>query len=222
MDSFSPSEFFDLSAFAHPSLFAVHEPVWLALSLIAPYLAAAKLGIIEGTVEKGAILVNPETISIGKGTVVEAGAYIKGPCIIGEKCEVRHGAYMRGNVIVGNRCVIGHATEVKNSIFLDGSHAGHFAYVGDSILGNNVNLGAGVKCANLRFDGKPIRIGSHPTGLRKCGAILGDKVQLGCNSVTNPGTVVGKGSLCVPCMNISGVIAPLSILKPKKVLHAAQ
>ena len=118
----------------------------------------------------GAALLDSD-IQIGRGSIVEPGALIKGPTIIGDNTEVRQGAYLRGNCLVGDRCVVGHATEVKTSIMLNGSKAGHFAYIGDSILGNDVNLGAGTKLANLkiikvdmtlRIEGKLFR-----TGLRK-------------------------------------------------------
>ncbi|MFN0064852.1 MAG: LpxA family transferase [Chlamydiales bacterium] len=216
MVSFSTAQLFDLTAFQHRTLFDC-EFVWEALAKIPPYLALFPLGEIKGEVEPGAFLVHPELISLGEGSVIEAGAYVIGPCIIGKKCEVRHGAYIRGNVITGDHCVIGHATEVKNSIFLNGAQAGHFAYVGDSILGNKVNLGAGTKCANLRLDRRkvPIVFGKEriDTGLRKLGAILGDEVQTGCNSVTNPGTIMGKKSLCVACSTPTGVIPPKTIIK---------
>lgn len=196
------SELFDLSDFAHRALFKEGRPVWEALKEIRSYLDAFTLWDSD------------ERVFIGQGTVVEPGAYIKGPCIIGANCEVRHGAYIRGNVIVGDGCVIGHATEVKNSIFLNGAKAGHFAYLGDSILGNGVNLGAGTKCANLRFDGGSIRVKQRiDSGLRKFGLIAGDGVQTGCNSVTNPGTVMGKGSVLGPCAVAKGVIAEKAIVK---------
>jgi NDP-sugar pyrophosphorylase family protein len=166
---------------------------------------------------KGATLANKD-IYIGRGTVVEPGAYIKGPTIIGNNCEIRHGAYIRGNVLVGNRCVIGHTTEVKNSCFLDQSKAGHFAYIGDSILGNRVNLGAGTKLANLNIGGIPIQIILNQkkinTGLKKFGAILGDEVEIGCNAVTNPGTMLGKGSIVYPnTMVKKGLYPPKSIIR---------
>ncbi len=149
----------------------------------------------------GAILAG-DKISIGKGVLVEAGAMIKSPTIIGHMNEIRQGAYIRGYCLTGSGCVIGHVTEVKHTVFLNGAKAGHFAYLGDSILGNNVNLGAGTKLANLRFtEGSvPIKTPEGPidSGLRKFGAILGDSVQTGCNSVTNPGSVLGKGSLVLP------------------------
>jgi NDP-sugar pyrophosphorylase family protein len=216
MDPFSPSYYFDLSTFAHAPLFEVDEPVWVPLKKIRDYLFSTLLGNIQGCVDERAYLIHPEEITIGKGTIVEPGAYIHGPCIIGENCQIRHGAYIRGSVLVGNQCVIGHATEVKNAIFLDGAQAGHFAYVGDSILGNHVNLGAGTKCANLRFDKHPISItfdGKRiSSGLRKLGAIFGDYSQTGCNAVTNPGTLIGKGNCLPPCIAAQGMISPQSAL----------
>ncbi len=151
-------------------------------------------------------------IQIGKGTVIEPGALIKGPTIIGDHTEVRQGAYVRGNCLIGDRCIVGHTTEMKSAIMLNDAKAGHFAYIGDSILGNAVNLGAGTKLANLkivdfemviRVEGK-----EYKTGLRKLGAILGDNVQTGCNSVTSPGTLLGKNSLVYPCVNVSGGYHP--------------
>lgn len=216
MNPFSPDRFFDLSNFKHAALFDKCVFVWEALSRIAPYLKD-HAGVIEVTVPKEAHLVNRESISIGKGTVVEPGAYICGPCIIGENCQVRHGAYIRGNFICGDRCVIGHDTEIKNAIFINDTHAAHFAYVGDSILGNRVNLGAGTKCANLRLDNGQIKVhldGTvYPTGLRKLGAIFGDDAQTGCNSVTNPGTFFGKKATCYPCVNFGGVLAAEHLAK---------
>jgi len=149
----------------------------------------------------GAVLLGRRLL-IGRGVLVESGAWIKEPAVVGDQTEVRQGAYMRGYCLIGRRCVVGHATEVKHSVFLDDAKAGHFAYVGDSILGNQVNLGAGTKLANLRFTGGEVQVktpnGPVNTGLRKIGAILGDRVQTGCNSVTNPGTVVGRDSMVLP------------------------
>ena len=152
--------------------------------------------IMAGAILKG------NGIKIGRGVLIEPGAYINSPSVIGDESEVRHGAYMRGHCLIGRNCVVGHVTEVKHTIFLDGAKAGHFAYLGDSILGNKVNLGAGTKLANLRFikGDVPIAIpGSMiKSGLRKLGAILGDYVQTGCNTVTNPGTLLGKKSMVTP------------------------
>ncbi|MCE5319364.1 MAG: UDP-N-acetylglucosamine diphosphorylase [Parachlamydia sp.] len=217
MPSTHPDSFFDLVHFQHAAIFKNLEHVWEALGRISPYLKSLSLGKIETTVPEGIYLINREQISIGQGTLLEPGAYIKGPCVIGKNCTVRHGAYIRGDLIAGDNCVIGHDTEVKNAIFLDGAHAAHFAYVGDSILGNRCNLGAGVKCANLKLDGAVVDLfmdGKRiSTGLRKFGAIVGDGVQIGCNCVTNPGTLLGRGVLCYPCLNIGGFVPADQIIK---------
>ena len=159
-----------------------------------------------------------DLVQIGRGVVVEAGALIKGPVIIGDDTEVRQGAYVRGDCIFGRGCVIGHATEVKHSIFMDQAKAGHFAYVGDSILGNGVNLGAGTKMANLKLAPGNVKVGMGgrmvDTGRRKLGAILGDGVQTGCNSVTNPGTLLGRESLVMPNVAVApGFYPPGSVIR---------
>lgn len=167
----------------------------------------------------GAIL-SGQKIAIGQGVFVEAGALIKSPAIIGDCTEIRQGAYLRGYCLVGKRCVVGHVTEVKHSIFFNDAKAGHFAYLGDSILGNGVNLGAGTKLANLRFTGGevPIRTatGTLASGLKKLGAIMADGVQTGCNSVTNPGTLLGKKTMLMPNTTApSGYHPPNSLIKGK-------
>ncbi len=160
-------------------------------------------------------------IQIGWGTVIESGAYLGRRTLIGDRCEVRQGAYVRGNCVTGTGCVIGHATEVKNSIFLDNAKAGHFAYVGDSILGAGVNLGAGTKLANLKIVRGNIVININnkkvDTGVRKLGALLGDGCETGCNSVTSPGTLLGPGSMLYPNTNApSGYYAPQTVISPAK------
>lgn len=195
-------DFFSLEEFAHKVLWEEGEKIWSPLLVMDRYLSqyTAK---IEIKVPKHAYLDLPNLISIGKGTVIEPGVYIQGPCIIGKNCILRHGAYLRGGVILGDCCVVGHATEVKHSIFLNYAAAAHFTYVGDSILGNSVNLGAGVKCANLRLDRRPVM-----PGLAKLGAILGDRAQVGCNAVLNPGTFVGKEAIIYPLQLVKGMILP--------------
>lgn len=211
--------FFDLSQFPHALLFEKAGPCpWNALEILEAYLKANSFGKIEGEISSNAYLINPETITIGEGSVVEAGAYIQGPCIIGKGCTIRHGAYLRGNVLTGDGCVIGHTTEVKNSIFLNKAHAAHFAYLGDSIVGNGVNLGAGVKCANLRLDKQPIEVLFHEellkTGMKKLGALIGDNAQIGCGVVINPGTLIQKLVISHPNLVLSGFIPEKSIVKP--------
>lgn len=149
----------------------------------------------------GAFLMD-DAIEIGEGALVEPAAFVRGPAVIGARTEVRQAAYLRGEVLAGAGCVIGHATEAKNAIFLDGAKAGHFAYVGDSILGFGVNLGAGTKLANLKIiEGNVVvktEEGPVDTGRRKLGAILGDGTETGCNSVTSPGALLAPKSLVYP------------------------
>lgn len=216
MSSLSPDFYFDLSSFKHQAVFDTPF-VWTAITQISLYLKTLPLGQILTEVPAGAHLIDRETIFIGRGTVVEPGAYIKGPCYIGENCTIRHGAYLRGDVLTGDYCVLGHDSEFKNALLLNHAHAAHFAYVGDSILGNHVNLGAGTVCANLKLDRSPVIIHADgrrvETGLKKFGAILGDGAQTGCNSVLNPGTLFGKHAMCYPCLNIGGMIPPNQIIR---------
>lgn len=151
-------------------------------------------------------------VFIGKNTVVEAGAYIKGPTYIGENSTIRHSAYIRGHVFVGNHCIVGHCTEAKHAVFLDHSKAGHFAYVGNSILGNNTNLGAGTKLANLKLNHQEIKYLDPTTNkivasnLKKFGAIIGDHSQTGCNSVLSPGTLLLPKTFILPCVHFHGTL----------------
>jgi len=218
MEQLTPKSFFDLTAFEHKALFSDCQYVWQALANIKSYLASYPLGSIESEIPASAHLVDPELITIGANVTIEPGAYIKGPCIIGPGTVVRHGAYLRGNVIIGNNCVVGHDTEMKHSIILNGAKAAHFAYLGDSILGNDTNLGAGTKCANLRLDNGNVAITCEGelfnTGLRKLGAIFGDGTQTGCNTVANPGTITGKEVFCYPGTLCSGYIAANQLVRP--------
>jgi acetyltransferase-like isoleucine patch superfamily enzyme len=159
----------------------------------------------------GAYLFDDEII-IGPRTVVEPGALIKGPTVLGADTEVRQGAYIRGTCLIGSGCVVGHSTEMKNSIMLDGAKAGHFAYIGDSILGRDVNLGAGTKLANLKMIPGMVTVAvkgrRYDTGRRKLGAILGDRTETGCNSVTAPGTMMGPGSIVYAGVSVPGGYYP--------------
>jgi acetyltransferase-like isoleucine patch superfamily enzyme len=166
----------------------------------------------------GAFLFN-DTIIIGPGTIVEPGVFIKGPVVIGDRTEIRQGAYIRGDCIVGNRCVVGHTTEMKGSILLDGAKAAHFAYVGDSILGRDVNLGAGTKLANLKMIPGSITLTAekmrYNTGRRKLGAVLGDHTETGCNSVTSPGTLMVPSSIVYPGVSVpSGYYPGKTVITP--------
>ncbi len=166
--------------------------------------------VIKGMVDPGAIIRGP--VYIADGATVEPTAFIQGPCYIGPAAEVRHGAYIRGNVYVGAKAVVGHASELKGSVLFDHAKAAHFAYVGDSILGHDVNLGAGTRLANLKLRGNEVRI-KHPTtgavvgsGLRKFGAIMGDRAATGCNAVLSPGTLLMPGTSVFPCVHYHGTL----------------
>lgn len=215
---FLPASFFKHSTFnsgAATIFFQSDKPVWdLFPDGLRQYLTKYSDNRIAGDVSPHAYL-DGKGIVIEKGTVVEAGAYLRAPCYIGADCQIRHGAYLRGNVVVGKRCVIGHGTEVKNSLLLDDAKAGHFAYIGDSVLGSHVNLGAGTKLANLKFNPQQsIRLQIANRGLRitvankKLGALLADHVQTGCNAVLNPGTVVPRGLIVHPNTEINFSTSP--------------
>lgn len=223
MNQLTPSNLFDLSNYSHAELFTSCQYAWEALTKLVDFFKNFPKYEIRTEIPTGAHIVNPESIFIGEGTIVEPGAYIRGPCVIGANCTIRHGAYIRGSFVCGDNCTIGHDSEIKEAIFLDDVHASHFAYVGDSILGNHVNLGAGTKCANLRFDRKPIEVRGQglaiETGRKKFGAILGDHTQTGCNSVTLPGTCTGKKVLINACVSAGGFIPENHLaIYPEKIV----
>lgn len=154
-------------------------------------------------------------IFLEEGITLEPTAIIKPPVYIGKNSEIRQGAYVRGDVIVGEKCVIGHTTEIKNSIIMNHTEAGHFSYIGDSIIGSYVNLGAGVKLANLQFRSKKekmegfikeIKINMDKkiikTQMEKLGAIIGDFTEIGCNAVTCPGTLLENNIQIFPNINV--------------------
>lgn len=148
-------------------------------------------------------------VEIGGGTVIEHGACIFGPTIIGKNCVIRAGAYIRPYSLIEDECVIGHASEIKKSWLMAHTHAAHFNYVGDSVIGRNVNLAASVLCANVRLDPHTVSI-KHSgeridTGLKKFGALVGDDSKIGCSVVLNPGTIIGKNSKIYPALSVSGM-----------------
>ena len=216
--STAPSFFFDLSGFAHAAIFSSATHVWEALSVLSSYIDnyLAKTGPVRhGNVMDGAWI--GEQVYLAAGAVVEPGAMVKGPAIIGPDSVVRQGAYIREYCLVGANCVIGHTSELKGSIMLDGSQAPHFNYVGDSILGRRVNLGAGTKLSNLKNDHTIIAAATAEarvsTGLQKLGAIIGDDAAIGCNVVTSPGTLIGPGAIVYANVLVRGFVPPRSIVK---------
>ncbi len=157
-----------------------------------------------------------ENIWVHKTAVVAPTAFLGAPCIIGAGTEVRHGAFIRGSALVGDHCVVGNSVELKNVILFDSVQVPHYNYVGDSILGYKSHMGAGSLTSNVKSDKSLVTIHTQPpipTGIKKVGAMLGDFVEVGCNSVLNPGTVIGRNSNVYPGSSVRGVIPANSIYK---------
>lgn len=161
---------------------------------------------------------------IAKDATVFPSAYIHGPCIIGHGTEVRQCAFIRGSALVGDHCVVGNSTELKNVILFDNVQVPHYNYVGDSILGYKAHMGAGSITSNVKSDKLPVVIKNGdehiPTGRKKVGAMLGDRVEVGCNSVLNPGTVIGRDSNVYPTSCVRGVIPAAHIYKDQQHIVA--
>ncbi|OGN90217.1 MAG: glucose-1-phosphate thymidylyltransferase [Chloroflexi bacterium RBG_13_46_14] len=180
---------------------------WDLLS-VNEYLLADLNSDIHGEVEENAVLKG--AVSVGKGSVIRSGSYISGPVVIGEDCVIGPNCYIRASTSVGNRCHIGAAVEIKNSIIMDGSKVPHLSYVGDSVIGEDCNLGAGTKVANLKLNNKEVSIEGKDTGRRKLGVIMGDGVETGINSSINVGTIIGSNSRIGPGTFVSGNLPPKS------------
>ena len=212
---FAPSDYLDLNQTDHAAIFHDVINAWEILPRLAQYLeeqlVPANFGNMMGDPAIG------EQVYIGRDTLVESGAYIKGPAWIGPNCQIRHGAYIRENVIIGAGSVIGNSSEIKNSFLFNGCQVPHFNYVGDSILGAKAHLAAGVIVSNLKLNGDLItlRVGDEviSTGLRKFGALIGDGVEIGCNAVINPGSILGRHSLIYPGVSWRGILPENSIVK---------
>jgi NDP-sugar pyrophosphorylase family protein len=203
---------FDLEQTLARPLFAEVTYVWEVLPRIKDYLLqlAAEL---PADFERIA-----EFIWVGKGTTIESTAKLQGPAIIGYDCEIRHCAYLRQQVIIGNEVVVGNSTEVKNAIIFNDAEVPHFNYVGDSVLGYQAHLGAGVILSNLKSTKDPVKVlGSggetFHTGLKKFGALIGDHAEVGCNAVLNPGTILGRESIVYPLTMARGIVPERHIVK---------
>ena len=213
---FTAADLFDLTQTEHAALFEGCNHAWEALKKIEAYLARVTK---QNPPKKFPGATIGDRVIIGEGTVVEPGAMIKGPVVIGKNCQIRHNAYIRENVIIGDDCVVGNASELKNALLFNAVQVPHYNYVGDSILGHKAHIGAGVICSNLKslpgnvtveLEGKP-----HDTGLRKFGALIGDGAEVGCNSVLNPGSILGRGAIIYPVVNWRGVLPANNIAKNK-------
>ena len=157
-------------------------------------------------------------VFVGENVKIDESVKIIPPAIIGRGTEIRQGAYLRGNVIISDNCVIGNSTEVKNSVIFNNAACPHYNYIGDSIIGSYAHLGAAAICSNLKSDKTDIYVKGnkkYQTGLKKLGAILGDRAEIGCGCVLNPGTVVGKNTSVYPLTSIRGVIPADSIVKDR-------
>lgn len=213
---FKAADLFDLAQTEHAVLFDSCAYAWEALEKIESYVARLPKQNPPPRFP-GATIGN--RVVIGEGTVVEPGAMIKGPAIIGKNCQIRHNAYIRENVIVGDHCVVGNASELKNALLFNGVQAPHYNYVGDSILGHKAHLGAGVICSNLKSLPGNVAITVNgqtlDTGLRKFGALVGDGAEVGCNSVLNPGSILGRSAIIYPSVSWRGFLPENHIAKNK-------
>ena len=204
-DMLRTKELYDLSHTAAAPLLENTQYPWEALSQLGDYIVELGKTLPAGEYEQ-----RGEDVWIHKTAKIYPNNYIAGPCIIGPETEVRPGAFIRGNALVGAHCVVGNSTELKNVILFDNVQVPHYNYVGDSILGYKSHMGAGAVTSNVKQDKSPVavKIGfrSLETGLKKFGAMLGDQVEVGCNSVLNPGTVVGRGSHVYPLSMMRGFL----------------
>ena len=180
-------------------------------------------GYIQALIDKGipGYTLYAEGVLVGKNVKIYPTATIEGPTIIGSGTEVRPGAFIRGSVITGEGCVMGNSSEFKNCVLLDKVQVPHYNYIGDSIMGNKAHTGAGTICSNLKSDGKAVVVHGdvdYETGLRKIGGILADGADVGCGSVINPGTVIGKNTSVYPLTSLRGVYPANCIVKDTKTV----
>lgn len=212
MDAITTKNLFEKGHTLAEELLFSQEYAWQILPLIHAYI-----------LEKGPTLPSErfeqieENVWIAKSAKVAKSACINGPCIIDEEAEVRHCAFIRGNAIVGKNAVVGNSTELKNVLLSDNVQVPHYNYVGDSVLGYKAHMGAGSITSNVKSDKTPVVIKAEnikiETGLKKVGAIIGDNVEVGCQSVLNPGTVIGSNSNIYPLSSVRGFVPSNSIYK---------
>lgn len=214
MESLKNVNLFDTSKTMAASLIDSKEYPWQVLPEIGKFILELGATLPEEEYDKVA-----DNVWVAKSAEVFPSAYINGPAIIGKNATVRHCAFIRGNAIVGEGAVVGNSTELKNVILFDGVQVPHYNYVGDSILGHKSHMGAGSITSNVKSDKSLVTISADgkkiETGLKKMGAILGDNVEVGCNSVLNPGTVIGKESNVYPLSMVRGYVPARSIYKKK-------
>ncbi len=176
------TKLFEIDGLSLKNLFHLDRPLWLLLDDLEAFVET------HGTSDLGPDVQVEGKVFIGKGTIIRKGAYFRGPVVIGEGC------------------LIGHGVEIVRSLILDGAKIPHLNYVGDSIVGSRVNMGAGSVCANMRFDKGEISIGGVKTQRKKLGAFIGDDASIGCNAVLNPGSVIFPRKFVLPCKNVGGIV----------------
>lgn len=204
---------YDLSHTLARGFLSEHTYPWEALLGIKEQILAIGQSLSKNEYDKFG-----DDVWVSKSAKVAPTAHICGPCIIGHGTEVRHCAFIRGSVLIGERCVVGNSTEIKNSILFDGVQVPHYNYVGDSILGYMSHMGAGAITSNVKSDKSPvyIKLGDGTrieTGRKKVGAMIGDCVEIGCGSVLNPGTVIGRGASVYPLSSVRGFVPEGAIYK---------
>jgi N-acetylglucosamine-1-phosphate uridyltransferase (contains nucleotidyltransferase and I-patch acetyltransferase domains) len=212
MKQFSIKELYTLEETIAKELFIDKEYPWEVLPCISKFIIELGSTLSLDEYEK-----KEDNIWIAKSAKVAPTAFISGPAIIGARAEIRHCAFIRGNAIVGEGAVIGNSTELKNVVIFNKAQVPHYNYVGDSILGYKAHMGAGSITSNVKAD-KTLVVVKHEahkieTGLKKFGAMLGDNVEVGCGSVLNPGTVIGRESNIYPLSSVRGCIQAYSIYK---------
>ncbi len=205
-------DLFDLSHCLLGEKLGALEYPWEALPFLSTWIREIGQQLPQSDYDE----IQPE-VWVSRKASVAPTAYIQGPCIVMAETEIRHGAYIRGSVLIGEGCVVGNSTELKNVILFDGVQVPHYNYVGDSILGYRAHMGAGSITSNVKADKTLVVIGcgseKYETGLKKMGAMIGDFVEVGCNSVLNPGTVIGMHTSIYPLSLVRGVVPAHSIYK---------
>lgn len=210
-DELKTIDLYDLKCTAAADYLSAFEYPWEALGKIKDMII--KIG---SSLDKSEYTEISDKVWVHKSAKIAPTAYLGSPCIIGAETEVRHCAFIRGSALVGKGCVVGNSTELKNVILFDGVQVPHYNYVGDSILGHKAHMGAGSITSNVKSDKTLVTVKGEQTiatGLKKFGAMLGDFVEVGCNSVLNPGTVIGKNTNVYPLSCVRGVVPADSIYK---------
>ena len=213
MITIKTAELYDLSHTLASPLLSTCEFPWEALPKIKEFVIELGKTLSPDEYDNPA-----ENVWIAKSATVAPSATVSAPCIIGKNTELRTGAFIRGSVIVGEGCVVGNSCELKNAILFDSVQVPHFNYIGDSILGYRSHTGAGAITSNVKSDKTLVNVKGEngeaiPTGLKKFGAMLGDFVEVGCNSVLNPGTIIGRNSNIYPLSSVRGTVPANSIFK---------